>query len=219
RSLCLMTRTEWGQFLEEARSRRSEWKDELEKGNYAPEETLAFMNATNVATNVADGVHRQPTYHDSAPPSETLQVQGRVLNRFGSGYAVAVQGIIANLPLQNHALESGFQYRDVKTFYVHSAKFDNRGRPSVVLGVAPLGARDVPGAFNLGSAAARPPIRPWGGDGRKTQDKYLSRIQDVMRLTKHIGGNQGGSESGTSGREGGADPVTDALDLLNKPRY
>ncbi|KAI8322267.1 hypothetical protein GQ54DRAFT_274786, partial [Martensiomyces pterosporus] len=139
RNLGLMTRSEWKKFLEEARSRRAEWKQALEENRLTPEESLAFMNATNLRNSSEDGVHRSPTYHDYVPASEELQVQGRVLNRAAAGYAVAVQGIIAYLPLQSHASEEGFQYRDVKTFYVHSAKFDSQGRPDVILGTRPLG--------------------------------------------------------------------------------
>ncbi|KAJ2771234.1 hypothetical protein IWQ56_001099 [Coemansia nantahalensis] len=215
RNLCQMTRAEWNRFLAEARSRRAEWRQALEKNIYAPQETLAFMNATNVATNVADGVHRQPTYHDSAPPSEALRVHGRVLNRVGSGYAVAVQGIIANLPLQTHALEAGFQFRDVKTFYVHSATFDSQGRPRVTLGVAPLGARAPAGSFSTNSPGSSSTVRSWGSGSRAQQDKYLARIQDAMQLVKQIGGKPA---DGAGGPEGGANPVTHVADLLNKSR-
>ncbi|KAJ1733596.1 hypothetical protein LPJ61_001488 [Coemansia biformis] len=214
RNLSQMTRAEWKRFLDEARSRRAEWKAELEKGNYAPEETLTFMNATNATTNLSDGVHRQPTYHDSASPSEALQVHGRVLNRMGSGYAVAVQGVIANLPLQNHALESGFQYRDVKTFYVHSATFDNQGRPCVTLGISPQGTRESPAAFSMGGRGSFSPHRPRGKDETAMQDKLMSRIEAAMQLASHVS-KDGKRRGGSAGDTG---PVADALDLLNQTR-
>ncbi|KAI9504951.1 hypothetical protein BX070DRAFT_179605, partial [Coemansia spiralis] len=139
RNLNMMTHAEWKRFLEEARSRRAEWKDALDKGLFAPEETLTFMNATNKLDTMHDGVHRSPTYHDYAPTNEELMVEGRVLNRAAAGYSVAVQGIIAYLPMQGHSMDAGFQYRDVKTFYVHSARFDSQGRPEVTLGIRPRG--------------------------------------------------------------------------------
>ncbi|KAJ2841351.1 hypothetical protein J3B02_005918, partial [Coemansia erecta] len=142
RNLVTMTRQEWKQFLAEARARRSEWKHALEEGNYAPEETLAFMNVTNLRDSQNDGVHRLPTYHDYVAASEELRVKGRVLNRTSVGYAVAVQGIIAHLPFNNHKKEIGFAYRNIKTFYVHSATFDSQGRPDVVLGIRPRGAQE-----------------------------------------------------------------------------
>ncbi|KAJ2878870.1 hypothetical protein IWW38_006227, partial [Coemansia aciculifera] len=61
RNLGTMTRTEWKRFLEEARLRRAEWKQALEDGLFAPEETLPFMNATNLYNALGDGVHRLPT--------------------------------------------------------------------------------------------------------------------------------------------------------------
>ncbi|KAJ2779924.1 hypothetical protein H4R18_003739 [Coemansia javaensis] len=211
RNLGQMTRSEWRRFLEEARARRSEWREALEKGNYAPEETLAFMNATNAASAAAaDGVHWQPTYHDAAPPSEALQVYGRVLNRMGTGYAVAVQGIIASLPLQNHALEAGFAYRDVKRFYVHSAKFDAQGRPAVVLGLGPRGARDATAGFSLNlrypPGYAGPRAAAAAGASAAAQDRYLDSIRRSMALGDFVP------------KDSDSAPLADALDVVRKAR-
>ncbi|KAJ1927928.1 hypothetical protein EC988_010199, partial [Linderina pennispora] len=141
RNIGLMTRKQWEEFLDEARARRGEWKQAVKDGKVVVEEALSFMNATNMRNTSEDGIHNSPTYHDYVPASEELQVQGRVLNRAAGGYAVAVQGIIAYLPLPSHSAEEGFQYRDVKTFYVASAKFDSHGKPDVILSTRPRGTR------------------------------------------------------------------------------
>ncbi|KAJ1937799.1 hypothetical protein FBU59_004648, partial [Linderina macrospora] len=112
RNIGLMSRQEWEEFLEEARARRGEWKQAVRDGKVVVEEALSFMNATNLRNTAEDGVHNSPTYHDYVPASEELQVQGRVLNRAAGGYAVAVQGIVAYLPMPSHQAEEGFQYRD-----------------------------------------------------------------------------------------------------------
>ncbi|KAJ2616933.1 hypothetical protein H4S08_000531 [Coemansia sp. RSA 1365] len=186
RSLANMTRAQWRRFIAEAHARRGEWKDELEKGNYAPEETLTFMNATAKASSSSIGVHRQPTYNDSQPLSETMEVQGRVLNRAGSVYAVAVQGIIARLPLQNYSLETRFNHRDINTFYVESATFDAMGRPDVTLGLRPHGARNttIRSRSNDGdrfSAGMR------SSQKSSIQDRYLDRIQNAAKLVDIVG--------------------------------
>ncbi|KAJ2735806.1 hypothetical protein IW152_001278 [Coemansia sp. BCRC 34962] len=224
RSLGLMTRSEWRQFLEEARLRRAEWKNALEEGLFAPEETLSFMNATNLYNATGDGVHRLPTYHDYVSASEDLQVQGRVLNRMAAGFAVAVQGIVAYLPVQGHSQEVGFQYRDVKTFYVHSASFDSQGRPDVHLGIRPRGARESLAVFDSGSKSSFAYSKqPDGAAGVKSE--HLLRIRSMLRLNNTLVGGQAPSE-GTGSNEvpgnkpaGGSDPVSDALDLLNKTRH
>ncbi|KAJ2582591.1 hypothetical protein GGH95_001449 [Coemansia sp. RSA 1836] len=225
RNLGTMTRSEWKRFLEEARLRRAEWKHALEDGLFAPEETLSFMNATNMYNALGDGVHRSPTYHDHVSASEELQVQGRVLNKAAAGYAVAVQGIVAYLPLQNHSQEAGFQYRDVKTFYVHSASFDSQGRPDVLLGIRPRGARESFSVFDSGSKSsfAYSKLRDRGAS---VKSDHLDRIKSMLRLNKLLVDNQGpegDASSGESGDQsalpaGGSDPVADALDLLSKTR-
>ncbi|KAJ2647669.1 hypothetical protein IWW40_004483 [Coemansia sp. RSA 1250] len=200
RNIGKMTRRQWAKFLEEAHARRAEWKGELAKGNFAPEEALTFMGATNVSGIQNDGIHRQPTYHDYAPPTETLQVQGRVLGRVAAMYTVAVQGIIATLPLQNHAMEAGFHYRDVKNFYVHSARFDDRGRPQVVLGLQPRGSRESSvsfnanrGSFEFSKSEARSSMRA----------KYMDQIKNSMILgqliSKRKEGKSGKSEQAPAG--------------------
>ncbi|KAJ2065341.1 hypothetical protein GGI17_000393 [Coemansia sp. S146] len=225
RNLGTMTRSEWKRFLEEARLRRAEWKHALEDGRFAPEETLSFMNATNLYNALGDGVHRLPTYHDHVSVSEELQVQGRVLNKAAAGYAVAVQGIIAYLPLQNHSQEAGFQYRDVKTFYVHSASFDSQGRPDVLLGIRPRGSRESLSVFDSASKSsfAYSKTRDKGTGVKK---EHLDRIRSMLRLNKLLVDNQepegdaGSSVPGDSSARPteGSDPVSDALDLLNKTR-
>ncbi|KAJ2789757.1 hypothetical protein H4R20_007124, partial [Coemansia guatemalensis] len=185
RSLAHMTHAQWGRFLAEARARRGEWKDELEKGNYSPEETLQFMNATPKGVTNSIGVHRQPTYHDSQPLRETVMVQGRVLNRTGTSYAVAVQGIIATLPLQSYSLETRFNHRDINTFYVESAKFDAMGRPNVTLGLRP------PGTRNAAVSSRRSDVERFSIGMRSTQrnvqDAYLDRIQKAAQLADIVG--------------------------------
>ncbi|KAJ1898934.1 hypothetical protein LPJ66_002434 [Kickxella alabastrina] len=207
-NLALMTRAEWQQFLAEARSRRGEWKESLMEGRFAPEETLAFMNATNMRDSQDDGIRRLPTYHDYVPASEELQVQGRVLNRAAAGYAVAVQGIIAYLPLQNHSSDGGYQTRDVKTFYVHSAKFDTQGRPDVILGIRPRGARESSIAFDSGSRSSFAFNKGRGGSG-KYQNAHLERIKDILKLNTALKGNDG-SEAASK------DEFANALDHITK---
>ncbi|KAJ1962492.1 hypothetical protein GGI12_002622 [Dipsacomyces acuminosporus] len=226
RNLSTMARSEWKRFLEEARSRRAEWKQALEEGKFTPEETLAFMNATNLCNSSEDGVHRSPTYHDYVPASEELQVQGRILNRAAAGYAVAVQGIIAYLPLQGHASEEGFQYRDVKTFYVHSAKFDSQGRPDVVLGTRPHGARESSAVFDTGSRGGFGYSKSRRNTTSSLQNVHLGRIKDILRLNsilkdskKDAKGKDGeGKESDQSGNTKESDAISSTIDLLNKSR-
>ncbi|KAJ1806867.1 hypothetical protein LPJ56_006324 [Coemansia sp. RSA 2599] len=178
RSLVTMTRKEWNEFLAEARARRSEWKQALEEGNYAPEETLAFMNATNVRDSQNDGVHRSPTYHNYVASSEELEVKGRVLNRTAVGYAVAVQGIVAYLPYNNHRKEIGLAYRSIKTFYVHSATFDSRGRPEVELGLRPRSNKE--------DLSYETPTR--GAFDYKKPNSYGLQNQAILdRIRGHIG--------------------------------
>ncbi|KAJ2747377.1 hypothetical protein GGI20_000515 [Coemansia sp. BCRC 34301] len=222
RNLGTMTRAGWKRFLEEARLRRAEWKHALEDGLFAPEETLSFMNATNLYNALGDGVHRLPTYHDHVSASEELQVQGRVLNRAVSGYAVAVQGIIAHLPHQNHSQEAGFQYRDVKTFYVHSASFDSQGRPDVQLGTRPRGARESFSMFDSGSRSSFAYSKP-GNKSASVKGEHIGRIRSMLHLNKLLVDKQGPAEDVATKDQltlpaEGSDPVTRALDLLNKTR-
>ncbi|KAJ2815759.1 hypothetical protein GGI24_005945 [Coemansia furcata] len=223
RNLGTMTRSEWKQFLEEARLRRAEWKHALEDGLFAPEETLSFMNATNMYNALGDGVHRLPTYHDHVSVSEDLQVQGRVLNKAAAGYAVAVQGIIAYLPLQGHSYEAGFQYRDVKTFYVHSASFDSQGRPDVLLGIRPRGARESATVFDSRSKSSFAYSKAHErGAGVKAEQ--LERIRSMLNLNKIVSNNSEPSDGADRGAPTHSsteksDPVSDALDLLNKTRH
>ncbi|KAJ2411883.1 hypothetical protein GGI10_004017 [Coemansia sp. RSA 2530] len=220
RSLGLMSRSEWKRFLEEARLRRAEWKHALEEGHFAPEETLSFMNATNLYNATGDGVHRLPTYHDYVSASEDLQVQGRVLNRVAAGFAVAVQGIVAYLPVQGHSQEIGFQYRDVKTFYVHSASFDTQGRPDVLLGTRPRGARESLAVFDSGPKSSFAYSKP-SGSAAGVKSEHLLRIRSMLRLNNTLVGGQpssdGGDVLGDKPTEG-SDSISDALDLLNKTR-
>ncbi|KAJ2548189.1 hypothetical protein J3B01_001732 [Coemansia erecta] len=214
RNLSRMTEKQWNKFLQEAYARRPEWKDELAKGNFVPEEALAFMGAINGGSSDNDGVHRQPTYHNYMPPTESMQVQGRVVNRLGSMYAVAVQGIMASLPLHNHTVEAGFHLRDVKTFYVHSAKFDTRGRPVVMLGLQPRGSRDSSVTFekNQGRFSFSKSI----GGGTTMHNEYLDRIKDSIRLGSFVGKNKNSNESANENSE--PDAVKDTLDFLRKDR-
>ncbi|KAJ2786383.1 hypothetical protein GGI15_001555 [Coemansia interrupta] len=205
RNLGLMTRAEWKAFLAEARSRRSEWKDALEEGHFAPEETLAFMNATNIHDSQDDGVVRSPTYHDYVPASEELIVQGRVLNHANAGYAVAVQGIIAYLPPQSKSMETGFGYRDIKTFYVHSAKFDSQGRPDVLLGMKPRGSRDSI-SLDSGPRSAFKFGKTVSNKNTEIREEYLGRIRDILKLNKSLSESVSGDE------------ITDAVDHITKDR-
>ncbi|KAJ2326697.1 hypothetical protein IWW51_002137 [Coemansia sp. RSA 2702] len=205
RSLGKMSPGQWKRFLDEARARRAEWKGELAKGNYAPEEALTFMGATNATSAAGDGVHRQPEYHDYVPPGESLQVQGRLLGRVGSMYTVAVQGIVATLPLGNHAMEPGFQYRDVKTFYVHSAEFDHRGLPHVVLGMSPLGARESTISFRSSNRGMFAFSKSRTGKNPVRKD-YLDHIKDMM------------SDNIRKSKAANTDPVEDTVDFLDKNR-
>ncbi|KAJ2720602.1 hypothetical protein GGI07_004519 [Coemansia sp. Benny D115] len=210
RNISMMTRKEWQQFLAEARARRSEWKGALAEGRFAPEETLAFMGATGMNTLQDDGVRRQPTYHDYVSMSEELTVQGRVLNRAQAGFAVAVQGIIAHLPLQPHKIEASYQVRDVKTFYVHSARFDAQGRPDVILGTRPRGARESSFSFNSGTRSAYVFDKGRASAAsshamNSSQIKNLEKINNILKVN--------GSIKDDASRKSSA--VKDAVDHIN----
>ncbi|KAJ2080676.1 hypothetical protein H4R24_002913 [Coemansia sp. RSA 988] len=186
RSLAHMTQAQWRRFLAEARALRDEWKNQLEKGNYSPEETLQFMNATPKGTTSSIGVHKQPTYHNNQPLRDTVMVQGRVLNRAGSSYAVAVQGVVASLPLQSYSLESRFSHRDIKTFYVDTAKFDAMGRPNVTLGLRPQGVRNTVARSRSGDAE-RFSVGMSSIHNESIQKLYLDRIQNAAKLVDIVG--------------------------------
>ncbi|KAJ1723740.1 hypothetical protein LPJ53_001965 [Coemansia erecta] len=205
RNLGLMTRAEWKKFLAEARSRRSEWEDALSEGHFVPEETLAFMNATNIHDSQDDGVVRSPTYHDYVPASEELVVQGRVLNHANAGYAVAVQGIIAYLPPQSKSMDTSLGFRDVKTFYVHSAKFDSQGRPDVLLGTKPRGSRD-PINLDSGPRSTFKFDRTVSNKNIEARKEHLGRIRDILKMNKDLLESASGDE------------ITDAVDHITKDR-
>ncbi|KAJ2707299.1 hypothetical protein FB645_000810 [Coemansia sp. IMI 203386] len=205
RNLVVMSREEWKQFLAEARARRSEWKHALEEGHYAPEETLAFMNVTNLRDSHNDGVHRSPTYHNYVATSEELQVRGRVLNRTSVGYAVAVQGIIAHLPFNSHKHEIGFSYRNLKTFYVHSATFDGQGRPEVVLGIRPRGAHE---SFSIDSNTRGSFGFKKSGLDNSLKSEFLDKIKG------HFKPRFSAKEA-----KPGDDAVSEALNYINQNSY
>ncbi|KAJ1665662.1 hypothetical protein IW140_003132 [Coemansia sp. RSA 1813] len=223
RNINTMTRVEWNDFLEEARSRRAEWKECLEKGQFAPEETMAFMNVTDKFDATNDGVHRSPTYHDYVPSSEELVVEGRVLNRVAAGYAVGVQGIVAYLPIPSHSMDDGFQYRDIKRFYVHSAKFDNQGRPVVVLGTKPRGTRGPTYSFGSRPTSTFSLSRSNTGKPGQTSahrqglvDRLKSIVEKNQELENRSLANKEAAMGSTKKPDGNADPVNDTLDLLDK---
>ncbi|KAJ2395355.1 hypothetical protein GGI23_004339 [Coemansia sp. RSA 2559] len=225
RNINMMTRAEWNDFLELARARRAEWKECLEKGQFAPEETMAFMNATDKFDATNDGVHRSPTYHNYVPSSQELVVEGRVLNRVAAGYAVGIQGIVAYLPMPSNSMDAGFQYRDIKTFYVHSAKFDNQGRPVVVLGIKPRGSRGSVHSFGTGQTSSFTYSRASAsGNGQAGLDRQVlvDRLRGLLAQNTGTKSKTQTSEGATTdpGSTGKADgdSVNDALDLLDKTR-
>ncbi|KAJ2550114.1 hypothetical protein EV175_004188 [Coemansia sp. RSA 1933] len=229
RNINTMSRAEWTDFLEEARSRRSEWKESLEMGKFAPEETMAFMNATDKLDSTNDGIHRLPTYHDYVPSSEELVVKGRVLNRVAAGYAVGVQGIVGYLPLPANMMDSGYLYRDVKTFYVHSAKFDNQGRPVVLLGLKPRGTRGP--SYDFGSRATSAFSHSSAALANRAQssaDKKIlvDRLKGILARNRELAKSRNTEkteEPGTSdpaeGSAGETNPFSDTLDILDKTRH
>ncbi|KAJ1797941.1 hypothetical protein LPJ59_002818 [Coemansia sp. RSA 2399] len=225
RNINAMTRAEWNDFLELARARRAEWKECLEKGQFAPEETMAFMNATDKFDATNDGVHRSPTYHNYVPSSQELVVEGRILNRVAAGYAVGIQGIVAYLPMPSNSMDARFQYRDVKTFYVHSAKFDNQGRPVVMLGIKPLGTRGSAHSFGTGQTSSFTYSRASASDNSRTSGDRQKMVDRLMGLTmmnanvesKTQASGGAATEPGSTDKADG-DSVNDALDLLDKTR-
>ncbi|KAJ2161893.1 hypothetical protein GGF46_001084 [Coemansia sp. RSA 552] len=213
RNLGRMSRLEWRRFLDEVKARRSEWKAELAKGNYAPEEALTFVNATSVSSSTSDGVVRSPTYHDYEPPAQSVEVYGRILNRTGASYAVAVQGIVATLPHSNYIQDHGFQNRDVKKFFVHSARFDNQGRPVVVLGINPAGQSESAQAAIKSSTGTF----SWKGSQaqrkRRENPDFMKQLHNALELRSVVA-----NQSGDKPAEGLAGPLADALDAINKTR-
>ena len=78
----------------------------------------------------------------SAPPE--TPVYGRVISRSSNGWRVGLSGMVAYLPdrLTSETTTSfisgdGGWYVNVRIFYVHGTGFDDKGRPSIILGTMP----------------------------------------------------------------------------------
>ncbi|KAJ1878417.1 hypothetical protein LPJ71_010987, partial [Coemansia sp. S17] len=97
------------------------------------------------------------------------------------------------------------------------------GRPDVLLGIRPRGARESLSVFDSASKSsfAYSKTRDKGTGVKK---EHLDRIRSMLRLNKLLVDNKepdaGSGAAGDSSAPSteGSDPVSDALDLLNKTR-
>ncbi|KAJ1737065.1 hypothetical protein LPJ72_000820 [Coemansia sp. Benny D160-2] len=219
RNINMMTRAEWKDFLEEARARRAEWRYGIEAKEYAPEETMTFMNATDKFDSTNDGVHRSPTYHDYVPSGEELVVGGRVLNRVPGGFAVGIQGIVAYLPMQSQAIDYKLQYRDIRMFYVHSAKFDSQGQPVVIVNTKP---RDNRGSMYVHASEKTSAFSYSKPDAAERSREDAQKRNLVKRLKNIVDKNRKLANKDDIGAKFHAaekpNSINGALDLLGKFR-
>lgn len=142
---------EFQQVLQEARSKREEYRQELAKHPSKKHDMTFIPKWLGLSTDEIEYSEKHPCTLDyiSQPNANSIKlegyptVKGRVLNQVKNGYAIGIGGFVCYLPNRapHFILAAGFNARDrtrVHTFYLDQVRFDQDGRPHIVVSLSPM---------------------------------------------------------------------------------